>query len=160
MGGTDDPSNLIELTPVEHAEAHRLLYEQHGRWQDYVAWQGLSKLNDNFDAAKESIRNGSKNGAAISNAQWKDTILKAKRIAKFKKSMEGKWPHGRKGGLNPSSKTFIVTHPDGKEECVVSLKMWCDKMGLKYNTIFNVCVGRGKAFNGYTVKRSPLPKTH
>lgn len=41
-GGTDDPSNLIELTTAEHAEAHRLLYEQHGRWQDYCAWQALS----------------------------------------------------------------------------------------------------------------------
>lgn len=42
LGGTDDPSNLIELTVEEHAEAHRLLYEQHGNWQDYCAWQSLS----------------------------------------------------------------------------------------------------------------------
>ena len=42
MGGTDDPTNLIELTVEEHAEAHRLLYEQHGHWQDYCAWQALS----------------------------------------------------------------------------------------------------------------------
>lgn len=44
-GGTDDPSNLVELSVEEHAEAHRILYEQHGRWQDYVAWQGLAKLS-------------------------------------------------------------------------------------------------------------------
>jgi hypothetical protein len=43
-GGTDDPSNLIELSIADHAEAHKLLYETHGRWQDYVAWQGLAKL--------------------------------------------------------------------------------------------------------------------
>jgi hypothetical protein len=42
LGGTDDPSNLVELTVEEHAEAHRLLYEQHGNWQDYCAWQALS----------------------------------------------------------------------------------------------------------------------
>ena len=41
-GGTDDPSNLIELTPEEHAEAHRILYEEYGRWQDKLAWKGLS----------------------------------------------------------------------------------------------------------------------
>jgi hypothetical protein len=44
MGGTDDPSNLVELTIEEHAEAHRVLYETHGRWQDKVAWQGLLGL--------------------------------------------------------------------------------------------------------------------
>ena len=43
VGGTNDPSNLIKLTIEEHAEAHRILYENHGRWQDYVAWQTLSK---------------------------------------------------------------------------------------------------------------------
>ena len=41
-GGTDDPSNIIELTVEEHAEAHRKLYEEHGRWQDKLAWLGLS----------------------------------------------------------------------------------------------------------------------
>jgi hypothetical protein len=42
MGGTDDPSNLIELTVEEHAEAHRKLYEEHGHIEDYCAWKGLS----------------------------------------------------------------------------------------------------------------------
>ncbi len=42
MGGSDDPSNLIELTIEEHAAAHLALYEEHGRWQDKLAWQGLS----------------------------------------------------------------------------------------------------------------------
>ena len=43
-GGTDDPSNLVELSVDDHAEAHKVLYEQCGRWQDYVAWQGLAKF--------------------------------------------------------------------------------------------------------------------
>ena len=42
MGGTNEPENLIELTVEEHAEAHRILYEQHGKWQDYMAWKALS----------------------------------------------------------------------------------------------------------------------
>lgn len=44
MGGTDDSSNLVELTVEEHAEAHRILFEKHGQWEDYLAWQGLAKL--------------------------------------------------------------------------------------------------------------------
>jgi hypothetical protein len=41
-GGTNDPSNLIRLSIEDHAEAHRLLYEEYGRWQDRVAWLALS----------------------------------------------------------------------------------------------------------------------
>lgn len=41
-GGSDDPSNLVLLTIEEHAKAHRLLYEEHGRLGDFYAWKGLS----------------------------------------------------------------------------------------------------------------------
>ena len=41
-GGTDNPSNLIELTLGEHANAHKKLFEQYGRQEDFLAWKGLS----------------------------------------------------------------------------------------------------------------------
>jgi len=40
-GGTDDLDNIVELSTLDHAEAHRELYEKYGRIQDYYAWQGL-----------------------------------------------------------------------------------------------------------------------
>ncbi len=44
MGGTDDTTNIVELTIEEHAEAHRILYELNGKIQDKVAWMGLAKM--------------------------------------------------------------------------------------------------------------------
>ena len=44
MGGSDDPSNIVELTVAEHAEAHKKLYEEFGHLQDKLAWQGLLGL--------------------------------------------------------------------------------------------------------------------
>jgi hypothetical protein len=44
MGGTDDPENIILVTPEEHADAHRILYENHGKIEDYLAWKGLSGI--------------------------------------------------------------------------------------------------------------------
>jgi len=41
MGGTDHPDNLVELTVHEHAEAHRVLYEQYGKEEDRIAWLAL-----------------------------------------------------------------------------------------------------------------------
>ena len=43
-GGTDDPSNIILLTVEEHAEAHKKLWEEHGRIEDKLAWKGLSGI--------------------------------------------------------------------------------------------------------------------
>lgn len=84
-GGTDDPSNIIELTVEEHAEAHRLLYEQYGRWQDYVAWQGLSKQTDRQDmrrlvaslSTQERMRQKVKDGTH----HWLGGELQRKRVS-------------------------------------------------------------------------------
>ena len=55
-GGTDDPSNLVELTIEEHAEAHRVLWETHGRWQDKMAWLALSGNITGEQARVEAVR--------------------------------------------------------------------------------------------------------
>ena len=45
MGGSDDPSNLIELTIEEHAKAHFDLWKKFGRIEDKIAWECLSGRN-------------------------------------------------------------------------------------------------------------------
>ena len=50
MGGSDDPSNLIELTRKEHAAAHLKLYETHGKKEDLGAYYLLTGQTD--EAAK------------------------------------------------------------------------------------------------------------
>ena len=42
MGGTDDPSNLIEVSVEEHAELHFALYMEHGKYEDYIAYNMLA----------------------------------------------------------------------------------------------------------------------
>ena len=41
MGGSDDPSNLVELTVEEHAQAHLELYEKYGNPYDEIAYRML-----------------------------------------------------------------------------------------------------------------------
>ena len=57
LGGTNEPSNLIKLTIEEHAEAHRILYEQLGHWQDKLAWQGLAGLIGKDELLQEMYKN-------------------------------------------------------------------------------------------------------
>lgn len=61
MGGTDDSSNLIELTVEEHAEAHRLLWEEHGNEYDRIAWMSLSGRIDCEDARILAVIEWNKN---------------------------------------------------------------------------------------------------
>ena len=56
MGGTDDRDNLIELTPKQHALAHKKLYEKHGKWQDLFAYKALSGRLKNEDIHREKAR--------------------------------------------------------------------------------------------------------
>lgn len=63
MGGTDDPSNLIELTVAEHAEAHKKLFEEHGKLEDKLAWIGLSNQIDNQEVIRQRQSLGGKNGS-------------------------------------------------------------------------------------------------
>lgn len=52
MGGTDDPSNLIELTVEEHSQAHYKLYEQYGKTEDLCAYYMLSGKNQDPEFVK------------------------------------------------------------------------------------------------------------
>lgn len=52
MGGTDDPTNLIEVTVEEHAELHFASYLKYGRWQDWVAANGLAGIIGHEEAVR------------------------------------------------------------------------------------------------------------
>ena len=61
MGGSDDPTNLVELTIEQHAEAHRVLWEQYGKREDFLAWKSLSKQIDKEEIQQIRSSIGGKN---------------------------------------------------------------------------------------------------
>ena len=60
MGGTDDPSNIIELTVEEHSQAHLMLYEQYGKKEDLCAYYMLSGKNKDPEFIKSRASIGGK----------------------------------------------------------------------------------------------------
>lgn len=81
IGGSDEPENIIELTVEEHAEAHRKLWEQHDRWQDYLAWKCLSGHIGKEEAIKFAQKHADK--SYFKTEEWKQ---------KFSKIMKGHTP--------------------------------------------------------------------
>ena len=72
MGGTDDPSNLIEVTIAEHAELHFDLYLTHGKREDWVASFALSGQAKDPEFIRERAVLGGKR-------EWTDEQREAKR---------------------------------------------------------------------------------
>jgi hypothetical protein len=67
-GGTDQASNMVSLTIEEHAEAHRILYEKYGRWQDEIAWKGLAGMISKQEIIEIMLlKSASKGGRTIAN---------------------------------------------------------------------------------------------
>lgn len=66
-GGTNEPSNLVKLTIEEHSEAHRKLYEEHGRWQDRVAWLSLAGIMKDEERIYEILKNSNPGGYKLSD---------------------------------------------------------------------------------------------
>jgi hypothetical protein len=129
MGGTDDPSNLIELSVEEHAEAHKKLFEEHGHWQDYLAWQGLSKIIPReelismvqSEAAKERLRNKGNPFSGIQtpgnfaiNEEFRKQVAKLanspEAIVKKKKTMAER--KHQQGSKNSQYGSIWVTHKE------------------------------------------------
>ena len=75
MGGSNDDSNLIELTIEEHANAHRLLYERYNKEEDYLAWQALSAQigHDEITYRKNSI-GGKNNKGRVKSPEHRQKI--------------------------------------------------------------------------------------
>jgi hypothetical protein len=65
LGGTDALENIALLTVVEHAEAHYILWLLQKRWQDFIAFAGLSGW-----IGKEEIMRNCSRLANIGRAPW------------------------------------------------------------------------------------------
>lgn len=79
-GGTDAPENLIKLTIEQHAAAHKTLYDLHGKWQDYCAYLGLSKLLTADEASKLALLEGRRKGGRTVGKLPKDPKQQTKKV--------------------------------------------------------------------------------
>lgn len=65
IGGTDDEWNFVFLTVRQHALAHRLLWKRDGRWQDKLAWQGLSNMIEQDELIRQ-VQSNTNKGKVVS----------------------------------------------------------------------------------------------
>lgn len=161
MGGTNDPNNLVKLTVAEHAEAHRLLYEEHGNKFDYIAYMALSNQIGYEEAnylkllgpknwsieGKESLRDfarqrkGDKNGF-FGKTHSEETKQKNREAHTGNNS----WIKGIDPALLPYTKQYIIHYTNGDTKQVAGLKSIAEEFKVSipnaYATIQRMASGK------------------
>ena len=61
MGGSDEKDNLVKLSVEEHALAHKELFEEYGKYEDYIAWKSLTSQIGKEEIFLETSRIGGLN---------------------------------------------------------------------------------------------------
>ena len=89
IGGSDDLSNLIELTIEDHAIAHRHLWKMYGRKEDEIAWLCLSKRIDKEELIRQRCSLG---GSKPMSDEAKIKVGEASKL----RAMRGNY-HGEEG---------------------------------------------------------------
>lgn len=156
MGGSDDPSNLIELTVEEHAEAHRVLFETYGRKEDELAWKGLAGLIEKKELLHELfVMAGKKSRPPLGHKanlgrKWSDEYKqKMSLILKGKKHSE----ETKRQISESKSKNWLIKKPDGTTIQVKNLEKYCKENNLMGSKMSLVASGKRKQHKGHTCIR-------
>ena len=150
-GGTDEPSNLVEVSVEEHAELHLALYLEHGRWQDFYAYQLLAKEVGREKAFYEMrVIAGSKPMTEEGKRKLSET-LKGKVISEEQKKCISNTLKGTKQTeehIHNANKrkfgSYCLTFSNG---CVINihkLAEWCAANGYSRKCVSNVANGVNK----------------
>jgi|SRR6056300_953696 len=144
-GGTDDPSNLIELTVEEHAEAHKKLYKKYGRWQDKVAYESLLKLKPRHKITKEIQRQTGlmSRGRKLSEQARKNISNGMKGLVRSETT--------KAKTANTLAKEWIITNPYGSKLMVKNLYTFCKENNLCPGAMSRVAKGQYKQHKGFKV---------
>ena len=139
-GGTDDPSNLVELTIEDHAIAHEVRYRIYGDDRDRVAAQMIRGQISGYDAFIEMVSRPksehwkekmSERNSGEGNPMWGKTFKHSEEV---KKKISAR--------MKGVSKNYKVTNPImyGKDN-PKSRSVIAD--GIQYDTLREACDAHG-----------------
>jgi len=151
-GGSNHSSNIVILSVEEHAEAHKKLYEEHGRWQDKIAADMLSGQIKSDDVRREIIRARMLNDNPMKNPKSVKKMLETRKWYKASQETKEKMSASQMGvkksntsNMNKSKlKTYIVTTPEGEELIIDNMPKFCSTNNLHASLMYKVASGNRK----------------
>jgi hypothetical protein len=149
MGGSNHSSNIIVLSVEEHAEAHRKLYEEHGKWQDKIAADMLSGQIKSDEVRRELCRARMLNDNPMNNPESVKKMLESRKWykpsvetkAKTSASCRGKKKSNTDNMNKSKLKTYFITTPDGEELIINDMPKFCSTNNLQASLMYKVASG-------------------
>ncbi len=74
MGGSDESSNLVEVSVVQHAMWHFANWQLWGNKEDYLAWKGLTGFQGKEEIIEQLIETGRQKGRQAAKKATRDLI--------------------------------------------------------------------------------------
>jgi len=149
MGGSNHSSNIVVLSVEEHAESHKKLYEEHGKWQDKIAADMLSGQIKSDEVRRELCRARMLNDNPMKNPENVKKVLESRKWykpsaetkAKTSASMKGKKKSNTANMGKDKLKTYLVTTPDGEELIINDMPKFCSTNNLHASLMYQVASG-------------------
>uniref|UniRef100_A0A173GAZ5 Putative homing endonuclease n=1 Tax=Escherichia phage UFV-AREG1 TaxID=1837867 RepID=A0A173GAZ5_9CAUD len=145
LGGSNDASNLVDLTPEEHYVAHQLLVKIHP-----------NSLKLSYAAIKMSVY--SKDNIERKNTNKRHGWLRRKLAISVSENNKGK-PAWNKGipvtdeHREKLQTTWVFTFPDGHEEIHKGLREFCELHSLNASAMSAVCKGKRSQHKGFKCRK-------
>jgi hypothetical protein len=149
MSGSNHSSNIVTLSVEEHAEAHRKLYEEHGKWQDKIAADMLSGQIKSDEVRRELCRARMLNDNPMNNPESVKKMLESRKWykpsvetkAKTSASCRGKKKSNTDNMNKSKLKTYLVTTPAGEELIINDMPKFCSTNNLQASLMYQVASG-------------------
>ena len=144
MGGSNEPSNLVELSIDDHAKAHKKLWEEHGKIEDYVAWRGLAGLISKKELLHELfVLAGKKSRPPIGHKanlgrKWSDEYKQKMSSILSGRIISKEWKNKISEG---NSRDWKITNPNGETFIINNLQKFCSNNNLDSSKMSLVAAG-------------------
>lgn len=165
-GGTDEPSNIIHLTVKEHAEAHRILFEQYGKKQDEIAWKGLAGIIGKEEIVSEVCRLAQKSAKVLRGIEHPyygkkrpehSAKLKGRKVTHSKEHREKLnnrfTDEYLKNVSNSIARDWKVVTPDGEILYIHNMSEFCRKHNLPKSSMTYSHKNKKPTADGYLCEK-------
>jgi hypothetical protein len=146
-GGSDDSSNIVELTPKQHAMWHFAEWQRKGNWEDFCAFKMiLGDVNSPGWRNAMATWAGKKGAEALlkkyppGSDYWIQVGVKGNKAQRERLAEEGR---------TIAEKKWLVISPDGDTFEISNMALFCRERGLCKAHMGGVAAGSRKHHKGW-----------